>query len=465
MARSLLLFVLGSFVAALFAFSGCGSETVGVDPFLNPEAGANAEAGTCLPPTAACATDTDCCSGTCDATTKACGFRAGACGAAGSTCKSNLDCCTTSCIAGACSDKQCVADGQACKEGGECCGGTCEGGTCKPLSGSCGTAGNPCAGNATCCSGFCRSGFCSAPSFCTQNGDACANDLECCGGSCLKQTGAALGLCQNAASTGATGCTTAGQICGNGATYDGGALPTCGGECCSRSCLPYAPTGVFICQPPSGCRPTGELCKEDVDCCGSATQPDGLRSNVSCNKATGALLGRCDNGNACSPAGAICRLKERECNANANCCAGNVLQKNTCKQDALGIPRCLIAAVDCSAAPSTFEGKRCASSADCCGLPCVPNPSGDPPLVCSASGTRCISVGGACTTTSDCCSGSLCNVPPGSTRGTCSAPTPPPGPGPAPAPCAAFGQLCSESVPCCNEVVCGGGVCGGSVVR
>jgi len=31
-------------------------------------------------------------------------------------------------------------------------------------------------------------------------------------------------------------------------------LPICGGECCSRACFPYGPTGVLICQPPSGCR-------------------------------------------------------------------------------------------------------------------------------------------------------------------------------------------------------------------
>src|SRR5262249_3161274 len=157
-----------------------------------------------------------------------------------------------------------------------------------------------------------------------------------------------------------------------------------GGECCSRACFPYAATGVLICQPPSGCHPTGEICAKDTDCCGAKGLPNGDTANIHCSKAPGANLGRCDNGTACTPAGGICRLQTVECNANANCCAGNVLQKNTCKQDNLGIPRCLAAELNC-ADPSTYTGKACSSSADCCNLPCVPNPAGTPPFICGGA--------------------------------------------------------------------------------
>ncbi|HTA19380.1 MAG TPA: hypothetical protein VK989_08815, partial [Polyangia bacterium] len=222
-----------------------------------------------------------------------------------------------------------------------------------------------------------------------------------------------------APASGAGQCLSAGELCSGGASYTGGALPMCGGACCSRGCFPYGPTGVLICQPPSGCHPTGEICSEDADCCGSATRPDGTRSDVTCSKAAGSPIGRCDAGHACTPAGGICRLQTVQCNANADCCSGNVLQKNTCKQDILGIPRCLVAAVDCTQPDSSFTGKACASSADCCNLPCVANPSGTPPYVCN--GARCVPAAGGCSVSADCCSGLSCIILPGSTKGTCGA--------------------------------------------
>jgi hypothetical protein len=244
---------------------------------------------------------------------------------------------------------------------------------------------------------------------------------------------------------------TAGEVCADGAIYSGGPLPTCGGACCSRACLPYAATGVLICQPPSGCNPTGELCTADLDCCGSATLPDGDTAKITCSKTAENPIGRCNAGNACTPAGGICRLQTMSCNENANCCAGNVLQKNTCKQDNLGIPRCLAAEIDCTD-PSDYVGKACSTSADCCNLPCVPNPSGDPPFIC---GSACVPAGGACTTTADCCAGLPCSIPPGSTQGIC---------GELPKedagiPCAAYGQACTTAADCCNEVPCTNGFC------
>src|SRR6185436_1493757 len=119
------------------------------------------------------------------------------------------------------------------------------------------------------------------------------------------------------------------------------------------------------------------------------------------------------------------------CNAENNCCAGNV-NKNpfVCQQDILGIPRCTLLGQDCADAGSK-SGQTCATSADCCGLPCVPNPSfnasapdaGPPPFIC---GGVCAGVGASCTTAADCCPGLPCVATPGSSRGTCGG-TPPAG--------------------------------------
>jgi len=119
-------------------------------------------------------------------------------------------------------------------------------------------------------------------------------------------------------------------------------VPTCGGSCCSRSCAPYK-TGVLVCQPPSGCRPTGEVCRGDADCCGFGGV-QGQTGVGNCSKANPTdVVGRCDNGNACRPAGAICKLATMTCNAENDCCSGNVNKVPlACQQDILGIPRCTI---------------------------------------------------------------------------------------------------------------------------
>jgi hypothetical protein len=235
---------------------------------------------------------------------------------------------------------------------------------------------------------------------------------------------------------------------------------------------------VLVCQPPSGCHPTGELCQTDADCCGSSTQPQNTQ-NVHCSKAPGATIGRCNNGQACRAAGQVCKLATTSCNAENNCCAGNVNRDPTvCQQDILGIPRCTIVGGGCDG--GTRAGQACATSADCCGMPCVPNPSGNPPLVCGS--TACVPVNGACTTTADCCAGSPCIVPAGSTKGTCG-PTGSGGGtdggtigtdgggtlgdgstggggGGGGTTCAQYGQVCTASGDCCAGLMCIEGRCG-----
>jgi hypothetical protein len=331
--------------------------------------------------------------------------------------------------------------------------------------------GNTCATHGDCCSKLCRSGVCASGSFCTQNGDVCAAHNECCGGLCDKAAGATLGTCGQTKPPGVPGCTVAGVACG-GVVDGGGGIPECGGECCSRACAPHR-SGLLVCQPPSGCRPTGEICATNSDCCGAVGFPGS--SGVECSKANPSdPVGRCDNGQACRAAGAICKLATMSCNAENNCCSGNVNQNPfACQQDILGIPRCTMTGQPCSDGGSK-AGQACATSADCCGLACVPNPgftadAGVPPFVC---GGECIGRGGSCTTAADCCPGLPCTLPPGSTRGVCG---PPPsgdaGPpadgstsdvdipdGPKP-PCAEYGQVCTTKSDCCNGVPCTDGRC------
>jgi hypothetical protein len=436
----------------VFAF-GCGDKKSG--------------APDCTATGTACVDGADgCCTGFCEELTGSCARVPGSCVAANDSCSVGPDCCSLSCIDFKCSGDQCTSDSQSCGQDGECCSGICgSDDKCAPLNASCRTAGNTCGTNGECCSGFCKdngSGVptCNnAPSFCTQVGDTCVTDSECCGGACAIASGQALGTCRVVPSSGATGCTTTGEVCGAGADFDPATqeLPTCGGECCSRACFPYGPTGVLICQPPSGCRPTGELCYEDSDCCGGPGQPDS-GSNVMCQKAAGFNVGRCDNGNSCSPAGAICRLQSGSCNANANCCAGNVLQYNTCLQDALGIPRCAVAGCkltdpgcdpgDCD--PTGVAGMACASSADCCGLPCVAVP-GSESFVCAAA---CQMTGSSCTSNTDCCSGLPCVIPGGATAGTCGMNQG----------CADYGQACDAQNLCCNGLPCSNGICQGIIL-
>jgi hypothetical protein len=502
-------------VGAMLSVHGCGSDEestgspggsagsdAGGDVSQGGEAGSSGSAGSggvigdsgadievkpnCELVGASCASHSDCCSANCDPDTNVCTNPTTPCKVAGEGCAAATECCTTVCTGGLCGEDVCISDNEPCVTGDLCCSGKCEarepggaggagdaGSVCVPLNTECFTVGNECDGHDECCSSYCENGRCEGnPSFCTQTGDACTTDDQCCAGICVIESSATVGVCTMPSAPGATGCSVAGEVCGDGAEGADGGLPTCGGKCCSRSCAPYGPTGVLICQPPSGCRPTGETCRDDGDCCGSEGMPGaGDKGFVTCSKAPGEPVGQCDNGGACRGAGAVCKLATSSCNAENDCCAGNVNQDPTaCQQDLLGIPRCT-GVGDCADA-GPFEGKECATSADCCGLPCLPNadPNG-PAFIC---GTSCVPAGSACSTSADCCSGLPCVAPPGSTQGICGY-TPPPDGGvpdsgvpdgavpdvdvPDGPDCAFYGQECVESADCCNDVPCTNGRC------
>jgi hypothetical protein len=431
------------------------------------------DAPTCRPYGDLCASGGQCCSGVCDSASH-CTSPIGACKANLQPCSGGTECCSLSCVAGACSTTACVSDGQACASNAQCCGGSCSGGTCQPLNTACKTAGNACTTNAQCCSSLCKSGKCElAASYCTQLGDVCARGTDCCTGVCTIGAGKTLGTC-TINNPGGTNCT----------GVDGTVCNGCG-DCCSRLCAPFGPTGVHICQPANGCHVTGDLCKKNADCCGAAGSGVPGDGNVTCEFMPGETIGVCRNPMSCNPEGDVCHYKADtiyQCTVSSSrndCCAA-LGAKSDCKLDTLGIPRCNGGGA-CKPA-----GGACAYSGDCCsGLPCVPNPAGTPPFVCGA--TTCEPAAGPCTIDGDCCKGLTCNKSPGSASGSCGGYTPPPtdagtppdgSPPPdgsvlpdggmadtTPPTCSLYGQGCSTGADCCNGVDCrdaAGALCGGS---
>ncbi len=393
----------------------------------------------------------------------------GACLNVGAACATPGDCCSGNCVGKVCEVPSCTSDGKACKTDGDCCSGSCgSGGTCAPLNTSCKTLGNSCSGDADCCSKLCKGGVCSASSFCAQNGDVCTTNGDCCGGLCTIMSGGTKGTCSQPAGH-ASNCTAVdGTLCGGlvgdgGTILDEAGLPSCGGACCSRLCAPYAPTGVLICQPATGCHVVGDLCTKDSDCCGSAGLPGSPKKPVTCDITPPATVGVCRNPMMCKPNGDVCKLSFTSCNASCDCCSGNCETKDTCKQDKDGVPRC-------TGAMCVDAGASCASSADCCdGLPCIPNVDGGmPPYICG--NTVCEPACKPCTTNADCCAGLTCDLPLGSTDGTCGPCNPDAGSGDAGkpkdggkgdsgkgdsgTPCAMYGQSCKVSSDCCSGVPC-----------
>ena len=477
-----------------------------VDAERSPDAAVCVNAGT------ACTSSLDCCSANCNAGTHVCdnpvvggggggGGGGGTCKLPGVACSVGPDCCTLSCIGGTCSNLHCVADNQACGSNAECCGGNCApngtgGGVCKPLNGTGpATDGNPCTASTQCASQNCQNGVCApSSSTCQQNGDVCSTDANCCGGLCTIAAGQTLGTCSSVNGGGTVGgaCLPAGEVCSPAGT--------CGNEnCCSRSCAPDPFTGKNVCQPETGCHLVGDLCKQTSDCCGvkdvtgsfkcspdQAGYPNcGPSTDVQCQKQAGQTFGVCNYATTvCTPAGDICKpgllttSGAESCTTKADCCGGNDNTNPTCQIDRNGIPRCCIGECPKCVTPVP-AGTQCASTADCCGQPCVvntdPGTSATKPFVCS--GTACQQQGSACSSNADCCGGVPCALPPGASTGLCGGTVLPDG-GVSPdggggvvtqdggtagdagsGTCALYGQVCILATDCCSGVPCTNGTC------
>ena len=408
-----------------------------------------------------CTKGGDCCSRLCDPTTSTCIASINTCTQIGGGCQSSTECCSLVCSVGRCGASACIADNQACADSASCCSGSCVTGSCQPLNTACYTAGNPCTDNTQCCSSLCESGTCKlGASFCIQTGDVCSDSSTCCSGDCQKGSGT-LGTCAPPPS-GATYCSDGidGTVCG-----------ACNG-CCSRLCAPYAPTGVRVCQPASGCRVNGDLCRKDSDCCGAAGTGLPGDGNVVCQIDSGKALGICRNPKSCNPQGNVCHFKDYTCSissARNDCCAG-VGNSGVCQIDTLGVPRCNGLGTTCRQG-----GETCSSAMDCCNqMPCVPDGTGllrcyVPPAstVDGGATSSCVPSGGPCSINGDCCIGSTCVQPMGSTQGICGNIVPPTLTPPADAGtldastlvCAEYGQTCTSSADCCNGIPCWNGKC------
>ena len=257
-------------------------------------------------------------------------------------------------------DRPCRALGNSCGSAGDCCSMACSGNACVNASGTIG---------------------------CHADSDICSAASDCCSGQC-NLTGASGGICEPLSDFVATSCAVEGEPC------------SADGACCSQLCA-GVPGGGMACQAPSGCNVAHDLCTADATCCGGG-------GNVLCSTIAGTnpAEGLCSNPTGCKPNGSLCNAA-----AGTDCCGGNASNVNSCGPDLTGVNRCH--ALLCVA-----SGQACASSADCCGnLPCVPNSSGTPPLVCAA--TSCMPSAAACTTDADCCSGLQCAIAPGALGGTC----------------------------------------------
>jgi hypothetical protein len=434
------------------------------------QGGTDSPLPTCNGVGATCVQSTECCSGVCDPKTNKCASVVGVCSPAGADCATATECCSFQCSdAGKCGANTCVSDAQACQGDSECCSGSCVDGNCGTLNTECKTAGNTCTGDGDCCSGDCGDGgTCTlGQSYCIQPGDVCAHANDCCTGLCSIADGKTLGVCGEQPS-GSAFCT----------GVDGVLCNDCG-DCCSRLCAPFGPSGAKICQPANGCHVTGDLCRRNEDCCGG-TDDESLPGwgNVICEKEAGQDVGLCRNpsnggspGGACNPQGNVCHFQNYSCSissARANCCGGLGAKGGVCELDPLGIPRCNGLGEECRQA-----GDSCASTADCCDdRPCVPDANGD--LHCGTG--ECQRSGNTCTINADCCPGSICIHAPGSIVGTCGGDPGDPGgsggagngDGGAPSTgvggadtgsCSEYGQLCDDSSDCCNAVPCSEGLC------
>jgi hypothetical protein len=68
-------------------------------------------------------------------------------------------------------------------------------------------------------------------------------------------------------------------------------------------------------------------------------------------------------------------------------------------------------------------------------------------------GITCVAPGGVCTSSSDCCAGQVCTVPPGQNQGTCGAPPVSTGTDGG-TKCATSGQQCKGQSDCCTGLNC-----------
>ncbi len=296
----------------------------------------------------------------------------------------------------------CLEDGEGCSDSARCCSEACLDDVCVP-PGNCTAAGDACTDTADCCAGsMCLDDgagglTCQAVGLCASDGDACSIDSECCSLNC--PLGGPCGPASGACVVTGGDCTMDEDCCSfncNGTTCDasaqncdpiGEACTAGSNSCCSDFCAD--PSGEICdgadadcrCRLVTGCRPQGELCDADADCC-----------NGYCDRPGGVTVGFCTTSlGSCEVVGEPCGNP----GVNGACCS------NACVDNGSGVATC------------EFLGgclplnEVCATDGECCGGSCVQNGTtadGRPIMRC-ADTTSCLNPGEVCMTgaSSNCC--------------------------------------------------------------
>ena len=209
---------------------------------------------------------------------------------------------------------------------------------CLPVGGGCSFA-------AACCSLACRVAGadgalqCVAGPECAIAGTACSVATDCCGGHCMG------GMCAPPPPP----CHPGGETCGG---PSGGPM----GGCCSGVCNGQR------CALAGACRPIGELCAIDSDCCSASCKMDPDH------------VGRCFALPMCTASdGKPCADQVGDlCNGPQDCCT------HVCQPASDGVKRCLSAG-GCSA-----DCEVCSSNTDCCSGHCAAGPGPDAVLRCQS---------------------------------------------------------------------------------
>ena len=420
---------------------------------------------TCTATGSACSSGTECCTTLCNQTCQTIPGQGTTCKVLGEPCAPDAGnagggCCSGVCSGGACTAQfSCRASNDICTSSSQCCSLICNiqsgssVGTCVNPSGatSCGVSGDPCSPSGSkCCTLACTNlgtgtTICQPTLGCRVQGDTCADIEDCCGL-------IANATCSTNRCTNGTSCRPAGDLCGK---------PTV-----------ILPDGGIVCAPDGmgGCFTT----TSETNCC-NGRKVNGMETTCRVDqggipRCFGGVGGSCPNGYTgqapcCIDQGNYCDFRDQCCNG-AICAlgadGGRQCQTGTCKT----------------------SGTSCATSGECCfGLQCLPGseigmfcqvpqttdggcglgngsacttPSQCCSGICDATGhcgtqSTCSNNGGACAGSGDCCQGLVCNLPAGSTNGTCAPPAPDSGTGT----CLNTGQGCTVGgTTCCAGLTC-----------
>jgi hypothetical protein len=162
----------------------------------------------------------------------------------------------------------CSKLGAGCASNADCCMGTCNGGVC---TATCQGSGAGCASTAECCMGLiCTANKCAAPPTCAGSGGACAQTADCCAGQNLTCTAGKCGAttCRNAADP----CAATADCCNPLLCSAGRCgMQNCRGlgdacEVTADCCNPLVCAGGK-CATMAQCRTAGQACANTNDCC------------------------------------------------------------------------------------------------------------------------------------------------------------------------------------------------------